>query len=213
MRQPIFGPHKTDVLIRGHRAAAEFARALSTIFNPFITATALFIIVSHAFTHSTLAFWAFSISGLLFFTIAPLTIILYLYVTGHISDFDISDRSERQRVFAVFILIYLVAAASLSLSKAPLQLVAIAWGYWWMALATMLITRWWKISTHAFGITGPFAVMFLLFQSQPLPYAFIVPLVCWARVYLGRHSIAQVLAGSGLAIFSTFVIFRLFHLA
>ncbi len=217
MHEPLkLRPAKTQqadvILIREHRAAAEFARALSTIFNPFLTATALFIIVSRAYTHSTLEFWWFSLSGLLFFTVAPLTVILYLYVTGRISDFDMSERPERERVFAAFVLLYFGAAISLSLNHAPVQLQAIAWGYWWMAVATMIVTRWWKISTHAFGISGPFAAMFLLFKSQPLPYAMIVPLVCWARLYLRSHTFSQVAAGVALAVVSTLAIFKLFHL-
>jgi membrane-associated phospholipid phosphatase len=76
----------------------------------------------------------------------------------------------------------------------------------------MIITRWWKISTHAFGITGPFAAMFLLFGLAPLPYLIVVPLVWWARVYLRAHTMAQVLAGATLAVASTLAVFRLFHL-
>src|SRR6202521_3381634 len=78
------------LLIREHRAAMEFAKALSTIFNPFLSATALFVIVSHAFSRSTVEFWKLSAEGLFFFTIAPLVCVLYLYVTGRISDFDMS---------------------------------------------------------------------------------------------------------------------------
>ena len=199
--------------IREHRAASEFARALSTIFNPFLTATALFIIVSHAFAHhSTLQFWIYSIVGVLAFTVAPLVFVLYLYLTGRISDFDMSERPERERVFAGFVVIYLIAAVTLSLAHAPVQLQAITWGYWGTALATMVITRWWKISTHAFGIAGPFAAMFVLFNLQPLPYAALVPLVCWARVYLRSHSIGQVIGGAALAAANTAIFFRLFHL-
>jgi membrane-associated phospholipid phosphatase len=40
----------------------------------------------------------------------------------------------------------------------------------------------------------------------------IVPLVWWARVYLRAHTLAQVLAGAVLAVASTIVVFRLFHL-
>ena len=200
------------VLLREHRAAVEFARALSTIFNPFLAATALFVIVSHAFSTSTVEFWKLSAAGLFFFTVAPLACVLYLYVTGRISDFDMSERPERQRVFAAFVVIYLVAAISLSAVHAPVQLVAITWGYWGTALLTMVITRWWKISTHAFGIAGPFAVMFILFGTQPLPYAIIVPLVCWARVYLRSHTLAQVVFGAGIAVLSTLIFFKLFHL-
>jgi membrane-associated phospholipid phosphatase len=201
------------VALREHRAAAEFARTISTIFNPFLTATALFIIVSHAFAHhSTLQFWVYSTVGVLCFTVAPLTFVLGLYLTGRISDFDMSERPERERVFAGFVVIYLIAALSLSLAHAPIQLQAITWGYWGTALATMVITRWWKISTHAFGIAGPFAAMFVLFNFQPLPYVALVPLVGWARVYLHSHTIAQVLGGAALAVANTVIFFRLFHL-
>jgi membrane-associated phospholipid phosphatase len=215
MRQPVStapSGRGNIVAIREHRAATEFARAVSTIFNPFLTATALFVIVSHAFAHSTFEFWAFSAVGVLFFTIAPLTFVLYLYLTGRISDFDISERPERERVFAGFVVVYLIAAVTLSLARAPVQLQAITWGYWGTAVATMLITRYWKISTHAFGITGPFAAMFLLFNLQPLPYVALVPLVGWARLYLRSHTFGQVLGGAGLAVANTLIFFRLFHL-
>lgn len=198
--------------IRQHRAAVEFARALSVIFNPFLNMTALFIIVSHAYSKSTPQFWLLSILGTLLFLGAPLVCLLYLYISGRISDFEMTDRPERQRVFAAFVVIYLIGAITLTWYHAPIQLVAITWGYWATSLAAMIITRWWKISTHAFGITGPFAVMFLLFKWQPLPYVVLVPLVCWARVYLRAHTLGQVLAGIVLAIAATFIFFRLFHL-
>ena len=200
------------VLLREHRTAVEFARTLSTIFNPFLTATALFVIVSHAYTSSVAAFWALSSSGILFFTVAPLCVVVYLYITGRISDFEMSQRFERERVFAGFIIIYFLAAVTLTLTRAPVQLVAITWGYWWMAVATMIITRWWKISTHAFGITGPFVVLVLLFGVQALPYSPLILLVCWARIYLARHTLGQVLGGCALAAGSTLVFFKLFRL-
>lgn len=200
-------------VIRERRAATEFARALSTIFNPFLSATGLFIIVSHAFAHhSTFQFWVYSTIGVICYTVAPLTFILYLYLTGRISDFDISERPERERVFAGFVVIYLAAAIGLSLAHAPVQLQVITWGSWGTALETMVITRWWKISTHALGIAGPFAAMFILFQAQPLPYLAIVPLVGWARIHLRSHTFAQVIGGVLLAVANTAIFFRLFHL-
>ena len=112
----------------------------------------------------------------------------------------------------VIVSIDLLAAIGFTIADVPVQIIAIAWGYWGTALATMIITRYWKISTHAFGIAGPFAVMFVLFKLQPLPYVALVPLVCWARVYLRAHTISQVLVGAGLAVASTLVFFGLFHL-
>lgn len=200
------------IVIREHRAVVEFARSLSTIFNPFLCVTALFVIVSHVYSSSTARFWELSFAALFFFTIAPVLCIFYLYLSGRISDFDMSDRWERRRAFLSFVIVDLAAAAVLTLSHAPVPLVAIAWGYFGATVVIMLITRWWKISTHAFGITGPFAVMFVLFGLAPLPYVAIVPLVWWARVYLRAHTVAQVVAGAALAVISTYVVFRLFHL-
>jgi membrane-associated phospholipid phosphatase len=206
------GTETIVVGMRGHRAAVEFAKALSTIFNPFLCASALFIIVSHAFSASTKEFWVLSALSVTIYTVAPLACLLFLYVTGRISDFDMTDRFEREKIFLVIVAIDLLAALGYTIAQVPVQIVAIAWGYWATALVTMVITRYWKISTHAFGIAGPFAIMFLLFRLQPLPYVPLVPLVCWARVYLRAHTIAQVLAGVLLAIASTLVFFRLFHL-
>jgi len=200
------------IAIREHRAVFEFARTLSTIFNPFLCATALFVIVSHVYSASTLHFWELSFAGLLFYAVAPVVSLFYLYLSGRISDFDMSDRLERSRAFLIFVIIDLIAAIVLTLAHAAVQLLAIAWGLFTATVAIMIITRWWKISTHAFGVTGPFAVMYLLFGLAPLPYVIIVPLVWWARVYLRAHTPAQVLAGAVLAIASTIVVFRLFHL-
>ena len=174
--------------------------------------TALFVLVSHVYSTSTLHFWELSFAGLLFYAIAPVVGVFYLYLSGRISDFDMSDRLERSRAFLIFVCIDLVAALVLTLVHAAVQLLAIAWGLFTATVAIMIITRWWKISTHAFGVTGPFAVMYVLFGLAPLPYVIIVPLVWWARVYLRVHTLAQVLAGAVLAVASTLVVFRLFHL-
>jgi membrane-associated phospholipid phosphatase len=201
------------IVIREHRAVAEFARSLSTIFNPFLCATALFVIVSHAYSSSTQSFWVLSFAGLFFFAIAPVLCVFYLYLSGRVSDFDMSDRLERSRAFIAFVIVDLVAAVVLTLAHAPRVLIAVTWGYFGATAVIMVITRWWKISTHAFGVTGPFAAMFLLFGLQPLPYVAIVPLVYWARVYLQAHTVMQVLAGAALAVVSTLVVFRIFHIS
>lgn len=200
------------IVIREHRAVVEFARTLSTIFNPFLCATALFIILSHVYSTSTPRFWELSFAGLFFFAIAPVLCVFYLYLSGRISDFDMSDRWERRRAFIAFVIVDFIAAVFLTLAHAPKPIVAMIWGYLGATVVIMIITRWWKISTHAFGITGPFAAMVLLFGLAPLPYIAIVPLVFWARVYLRAHTLAQVLAGAALAIISTYVVFKLFHL-
>jgi len=198
--------------IRQHRAAVEFAKALSTVFNPFLCASAVFIIVSHAYSHSTREFWVLSAVSVFAYTVAPLLCLVFLYVTGRVTDFEMSDRFEREKLFLVIVVIDLLAAVAYSLAQLPTPLRAMAWGYCASALGIMVITRYWKISTHAFGITGPFAILFGLFRLQALPYVALVPLVCWARLYLRAHTLAQVLGGVILALATTVAFFRLFHL-
>ena len=74
------------------------------------------------------------------------------------------------------------------------------------------ITRYWKISTHALGITAPLVALIAIFGSRPLPFLVLIPIVCWARVYLRAHTPAQVIAGAGLAAVSTYVMLVFFHL-
>jgi len=81
-----------------------------------------------------------------------------------------------------------------------------------MPIVVQWITRYWKISTHALGITAPLIALSAIFGSRPLPFLVLIPIVCWARVYLGAHTPAQVIAGVGLSAVSTYVMLRLFHI-
>ena len=67
-------------------------------------------------------------------------------------------------------------------------MIAAMLGYLVSTLVVQYITRYWKISTHALGITAPLAALTLLYGRQPLPFMVLIPMVCWARVYLqGAH--------------------------
>ena len=85
------------------------------------------------------------------------------------------------------------------------------WAYTVSTLVIQFITRYWKISTHALGITAPLAVLTLLYGNETLPFWVLVPMVGWARVYVKAHTVMQVIAGSALALVSTLVFFHLFH--
>ena len=71
-------------------------------------------------------------------------------------------------------------------------MIAAMLGYLVSTLIVQYITRYWKISTHAIGITAPLAALTLIYGRQPLPFMVLIPMVCWARVYLKAHTFAQV---------------------
>lgn len=204
-------PHLTPVPIKNRRVWRDLARILSTIFNPFLTALALFMILSHIRARSTEEFWWMLFLSTFFTSIGPMLFIFWLYATDRISDLDMSIREEREKVFGIFVVFYLLGTVTLWLTHMPRLLIATMAGYTLSTIIVQYITRYWKISTHALGITAPLVALSLLYGRQPLPFLILIPSVCWARVYLKAHTIAQVIAGAALAAASVVLFFSLFH--
>jgi membrane-associated phospholipid phosphatase len=123
-----------------------------------------------------------------------------------------SVRSERERVFFIFVVFYFIGTLVLLQLHAPALLTASMAGYTGAALVTQYITRYWKISTHALGISAPLVVMIYLYGLQPLPFLVLIPIVGWSRVWLRAHTVLQVVAGTALGVVSVLIFFRVFNL-
>jgi len=197
---------------RRRRVLTDLARIFSTICNPFVTALVLFVIIAHQLATDTPTFWKLLFTSTVFTSIGPMLYVLWLYSTDRIADLDMSVRSEREKVFFVFVVFYAIGRCVLWLSHAPPLLTATMAGYTAASLVVQYITRYWKISTHALGITAPLVVMVHLYGLQPLPFLVLIPLVGWSRVWLRAHTVLQVVAGIGLGAFSVLFFFRVFHL-
>ena len=207
--QPRLGPVR---LTRRRRVLTDLARIFSTICNPFLTSLALFVILAHAEARSTQDFWHLLFASTLFTSIGPMLYVLWLYSTDRIADLDMSVRSERERVFWTFIVFYAMGTLVLYLIDAPRLLIATMGGYAAASLIVGYITRFWKISTHALGISAPLVALVYLYGQQPLPFVVLIPIVCWSRVYLRAHTVAQVVAGVALGTGSVFFFYKLFKL-
>jgi membrane-associated phospholipid phosphatase len=194
------------------RFRRETARILSTIFNPFLTALALFVILAHSLTTTTVGFWALSLEAAFFTAIGPMLYVLWCYATDRIADLDMSVRSERESIFGAFIAFYFAGTIVMWYSHAPMLLVATMAGYTFNTVIVGFITRWWKISTHAIGITAPLVVLAAHYGPAPLPFFVLIPLVGWARVYLKAHTLLQVIAGTALGATSVYSIMKALHL-
>ncbi|HZV77819.1 MAG TPA: hypothetical protein VFF63_08695 [Candidatus Babeliales bacterium] len=204
-------PRGAVVPIKNRRVWRDLARILSTIFNPFLTAFALFVILALIGAKDTLDFWRLLVLSTFFTSIGPMLYVFWLYATDRISDLDMSVRAEREMVFSAFVIFDLCGAGALWLAHAPRLMIAAMLGYLVSTLVVQYITRYWKISTHAIGITAPLAALTLIYGRQPLPFMVLIPMVCWARVYLKAHTVMQVVAGAALAVVTTAFFFSLFH--
>ncbi len=195
---------------RTRRIWTDLARILSTIFNPFLTSLALFVILAHEKAQTTPDFWVLLFNSVFFTSIGPMLFVFWLYSRGIISDLDMSIRAERQRVFGVFVAFLVAGVGDLWLIHAPVMLIATMAGYTASSVVVMYITHYWKISTHALGITAPLVALLYLFGWQPLPFLILIPIICWARVYLRAHTLGQVVAGTGLGAVTVVLFFRIF---
>jgi len=204
-------PLSTIVPIKNRRVWRDLARILSTIFNPFLTAFALFVMLALIGAKGTLDFWGLLAVSTFFTSIGPMLYVFWLYATDRISDLDMSVRYEREMVFTAFVIFDLCGTAALWIAHAPRLMIAAMLGYLVSTLIVQYITRYWKISTHALGITAPLAALTLLYGRQPLPFLVLIPMVCWARVYLKAHTVMQVVAGATLGAATTAFFFSLFH--
>jgi membrane-associated phospholipid phosphatase len=203
---------RAPVPFRRRRVWSDLARIFSTVFNPFLTSFALFVILAHAFGTGPIGFWELLFASTFFTSIGPMLFVLWLYATDRITDLDMSRRQEREAVFSAFVVFYLAGTIALWLLHAPPMLVASMAGYAASALVVQLITRYWKISTHALGITAPLVVLLVLYGREPIPFLVLIPIVCWARVYLRAHTVTQVVAGCALGAFSVLLFFRIFKI-
>jgi membrane-associated phospholipid phosphatase len=212
--RPLSAPGRPTPLrsSRRRRVLTDLARIFSTICNPFVTALVLFVIIAHQLATDAPAFWRLLFTSTLFTSIGPMLYVLWLYSTDRISDLDMSVRAERERVFFVFVFFYGLGTFVLWLFHAPALLTATMAGYTAAALVVQYITRYWKISTHALGITAPLVVLVYLYGEEPVPFLVLIPLVCWSRVYLHAHTVWQTVAGTTLGAFSVLFFFRVFHL-
>lgn len=199
------------VPIKNRRAWRDLARILSTVFNPFLTALALFIILAHVSARGTVDFWWLLLLSTFFTSLGPMLYVFWLYGTDRISDLDMSVRHEREAVFGAFVVFYLLGTIVMWVTHAPKLMIASLAAYTVSTLVVQYITRYWKISTHSLGITAPLVALTLLYGNVTLPFLVLIPMVGWARVYLKAHTVLQVIAGAALGTGSTILFFHLFH--
>lgn len=134
--------------------------------------------------------------GAFFGGVLPLAICC-LYAMSKNVDFDIPNRMDRAIPLLIVIPSYLVGLIVLYGVSAPVVICVLMFGYFIVAFLVVLISFYWKISLHVMGIAGPSVVLAYVFGLPGLVFGLIlVPLVMWSRVYLGRHTVLQVIIGA-----------------
>lgn len=137
----------------------------------------------------------------------PMGLIIYLMRTGRVSDSSISDRRQRTIPYLVTALAYVGAAMFLGYEHAPHWLSCFYSGAAFACLVALVVNTRWKISAHLTTMGGQCALTLFIATFR----LGIVNMLAWislmfvlagavgtARLYLHRHTPAQVYAGFAL---------------
>lgn len=191
----------------------RFAQAVSIIFEPFtVSFIALILITSQLDLPTnekvTWFFVATALGGL-----PPALVLFYEKRIGKIKDWFITNRLERRDVHLAWFFGSVAFVVLAIFLHAPRLLVALSVDLMLLSLAIGAISPFWKISVHMVGVTLLFLILLLVYSSAYLWLGLLLPLVAWARVNLGHHTLTQVTIGTILTIGITYVVFSLFSLA
>jgi len=188
----------------------RFARYVSIILSPSIVSLPLLLLIALYHQSNLLLAAGYTALTLIFLSIGPLLYIAIGVRKGHLSDMDVTRRSERLKPFLFGLASATVVLVMLIVTNAPHNLQNIVLVTIICGLIFMIITLWWKISIHASALSGAVTFVAMLYGTTALPLFSLVILVSWSRVVMRRHTLGQVIAGSvlGAALTTTILLLR-----
>ncbi len=181
------------------------ARIISTIFVP--PSFTIIVFTYFAFMFETDPFKRFIVISvaLTFGFILHVFLFLFFRRKGMLADMDASIKEERTLPFAIAVLFYLTGLFILIYEHVNIISIAFWFCYISNTIIIILINKYWKISAHAMGASGPLAAVVFAAGVPGLWLAVIPAIVGWSRIKLKCHSLSQVLAGAALGFVSTYL--------
>ena len=148
-------------------------------------------------------FWQIVTPVLFFSFLAPGILIYVLYKVGVISDLSLKVRKERFYPYIITLLSYSIMLAFYTRMQMPSWFMMIIAASITIMVIAIVITLFWKISAHMFGIGGliggVMAISYYIERSNPYVLFIILFLIAGligtSRLILKRHTLAQVIAG------------------
>jgi hypothetical protein len=183
------GASKTTV---GH----DLANGISLFGSPptlAIVATVLFTLWSPIGLGSLSPSLTFILCFLLF-ALFPFLPVIYFY-KKNVIDLYVSKREARTPFYLIAITSYSLAAIIFFATNTSIMFL-LALGYVVVSVILLVVNLFWKVSIHCAGVTGPIFALFFVFGTKALPLSVIILLVCWSRIKLKNHTIAQTFVGT-----------------
>ncbi len=151
-------------------------------------------------------------------TILPILLFILLKIFNIIQDVALNNQKERALPYVIVILCMLGSAFFIWTRQAPSWVVMFFCGGSVAGIINLIINKWWKISAHAAGLSGIVAMLICLTQIGT-PQSDVLPYICGSiiatgllgtcRVYLRRHTLWQVIAGTVVGFCSVYFMMKI----
>ena len=189
-------PSPLDQLAQNRTGLVKAARIFSNVVSPPV----MFAAVGLAFGLYASPGWSgfgwAAVYGLLT-SLAPILVVVYLLHTGRIAELHMSNTRERNIPYLSAILFAGIAYAIITGFNGPELLRCLALFNIIELIFLTIINHFWLISLHSTGAMASAILVGLIF-GWPIGLLVGIPLVvsvCWVRLFLKRHTPAQVVAG------------------
>jgi hypothetical protein len=190
----------------------KIAFYISLTTSPYMVAVYFAIISSLYFANNFRQFMTWFPVQVLFTAAVPLGVSFALLKRGRITDLHFSINEDRKIFLLVALPVLPVYLTVLAYVNAPLGLLIIVLGYSVTAIAVALASFRTKVSAHSAAITACAAGLFILLESYVIPLMGLVPMVVWARLHRGRHTLGQALIGVIIASSIMLVVFLIYEM-
>jgi len=141
------------------------------------------------------------LAALFLAVIAPMAILLFLGVrSGRWRDADVSFREERKRFYPIAVTLSALGTIAMWFAGAPGYILRGGILTWFLLIAAGLINLWFKISLHALFALYCTVILYRVSLFYGTAALVLASLVFWARLFLSRHTFAEMISGAALGI-------------
>jgi hypothetical protein len=190
----------------------SLAFAFSALLSPYLVTPIGTVAIVASVPVSSREWLIWTLLSIFFSTVIPALYVLVQVWRGKITDIHVMEREQRGGPFLVAIFSSAVGALVLRKLGADVRV----WGIGVVLATNGLVLFWisshWKISMHVAVLSATILAATIMIEGVSLwGLAWMVPVLIWARITRGRHSIWQGIGGCLVSTLLTAAILRLLY--
>ncbi len=184
----------------------NLARFVSFLSSPFILLLpSPFILVFKETGNITYSLkWTF-FSYIFLFSVV--IFVLLGMLLGFFSDYDVSKKEERPKLFAFGGIVSFLYFGSLIILSGPKYLYFVIFGIILGVLIISIINNWVKASIHTATASAFSLSLVILFGYKFIPVLLLIPAMAWARIEIKKHTPLEAFVGGFLGVILTIIVY------